>query len=105
LFDDDNLPTARARAIAGLPYEEQLGVTAIYFEDSAVGRAWRTWAGKQRLSDVDPNTAEAFLSACARGLSGTTPARRASTLRKWHGELMPHYGHRRKPAQRRSSST
>ena len=106
LFDDDNLPTARARAILGLPYPEQLGVTAVYFEDSAIGRAWRRWAGEARLSDVDPKTAESFLTQCARGLSGTTPARRASTLRKWHAELMPmHYANRPKSPQRRSSKT
>lgn len=97
LFDDDNFPTARARALAGLSSTQRLQLAAIYFEDSPVGRAWRDWMGVRRLSDVDASTAERFLRQCARGLSGTTLPRRASTLRKWYAELMPyHYANRGK---------
>jgi hypothetical protein len=90
-FDDDNRPTGRARAIAGLSYERRLGITAVFFEDTPIGRAWRVWAGKDRLRDVEPTTAREFLEACVVGLTGTTPPRRASTLSKWFTELMPHY--------------
>jgi hypothetical protein len=91
LLDDDNQPTARARALVEVDDERRLSVAAVFFEDSAVGRAWRTWAGKDRLADVDPGTAQEFLQKCAVGLSGTTLGRRASTLRSWFEELMPHH--------------
>lgn len=94
LLDADNRPTGRARALIGLSYEQRLALTAVYFEDAPVCRAWREWAGRDRLSDVDPQTAAEFLKACVVGLSGTTPGRRASTLRRWFSELMSHYpGH------------
>lgn len=91
LFDDDNRPTDRARALEALSENKRLALTAVYFEDAPIGRAWRAWAGKGKLKDVDPQTAQAFLEECVRGLSGTTPKRRASTLRTWFSELMSHY--------------
>lgn len=90
-LDDDNIPTSRAYSLVGLEEADRLAIAALYFEDSAVGRAWRSWAGKRRLADVDPANAGPFLQQCVVGLTGTTPARRASTLRKWHAELMPYY--------------
>lgn len=90
-LDADNQPTARARTLIGITHDRRLEVTALYFEDSPIGRAWRTWSGANRLTDIDPNTATQFISDCVRGLSGATPARRASTLKTWHAELMPHY--------------
>ncbi|HFE45573.1 MAG TPA: hypothetical protein ENJ18_08765 [Nannocystis exedens] len=91
LFDDDNQPTSRAKALIGLHYKNRLALTAIFFEDSPIGRAWRVWAGVDRLVDVDPSTAREFLQTCVVGLSGTTPKRRASTLKRWLKELTPHY--------------
>ncbi|MBX3270373.1 MAG: hypothetical protein KF729_08945 [Sandaracinaceae bacterium] len=91
LLDEDNQPTARARALVGVDHEHRLSMAAVFFEDSAVGRAWRTWAGKDRLADVDPQSAQEFLESCAVGLSGTTPRRRASTLSAWFAELIPHH--------------
>jgi hypothetical protein len=91
LFDEDNRPTGRARALQGLAYKHRLSLTSVYFEDTPIGRAWRTWAGKDRLAEVDPLSAVEFLEQCVVGLSGTTPARRASTLRAWFNELMPYY--------------
>jgi hypothetical protein len=91
LFDEDNHPTGRARAIANLTYGARLRITSIFFEDTPLGRAWRAWAGKDRLKDVDPDTAKDFLEQCVVGLSGTTPGRRSSTLKTWFNELMQHY--------------
>lgn len=90
-FDTDNQPTARARTLVGLDLEKRLAVTSVYFEDSPVGRAWRAWAGVDKLKQVDPATAQEFLEACTIGLNGTTPGRRASTLRAWYQELIPRY--------------
>lgn len=87
-FDEDNEPTGRARAIAELSHEDRLRLTAIFFEDSTIGRAWRTWAGVNRLIDVDPESAAAFLDRCAINLSVATRNRRASTLKSWYNELM-----------------
>jgi hypothetical protein len=90
-LDEDNQPTSRALSIIGIDYQRRLAITAVYFEDTPVGRAWREWAGVKRLSELDPDTAQVFLAECVDGLSGTTPARRASTLRTWFLELVPHY--------------
>lgn len=90
-FDEDNQPTGRARAIAGLSYAARLQITAIFFEDTPIGRAWRVWSRCNRLTELDPDTASQFLEECVVGLSGTTPGRRASTLRRWLEELVPHY--------------
>lgn len=90
-FDEDNQPTERARALLGLSYEGRLAVTAVFFEDSPIGRAWRHFAGKDRLFEVEPATATDFLTTCVVGLTKTTPGRRASTLRSWFDELMPRY--------------
>lgn len=92
LLDDDNIPTSRAQTLRGLDDNERMRLLAIYFEDSTVGRAWRGWAGVSRLTEVDADSADRFLSECVVGLSGTTPGRRASTLKKWLEELIPfHY--------------
>lgn len=87
-LDTDSQPTSRARTLIDLNYEQRLAVTAIYFEDSVVGRAWRTWAGVNRLSEIDPISAEDFLKECVSDLTGATPQRRASTLRAWYEELV-----------------
>lgn len=87
-LDSNNQPTSRARSILGVSDEQRLAITAVYFEDSIIGRAWREWAGKNRLSEVDPSSARDFLEACVTGLTGTTLPRRASTLRAWYEELV-----------------
>ncbi|MCC7542660.1 MAG: hypothetical protein IT379_40970 [Deltaproteobacteria bacterium] len=90
-FDEDNLPTSRAHALRDIDHAGRLALTAVYFEDSPVGRAWRAYCGVDRLPDLKPETAQQFLEQCVVGLSGTTPGRRASTLRKWLTELASHY--------------
>lgn len=91
LFDDDNLPTRRARSLVGLDREQRLALAAIFFEDSVIGRAWREWCGVDRLSDVSVDTARDFLEDSVVGLSGTTVPRRVSTLANWHNALVPYH--------------
>jgi hypothetical protein len=90
-LDEDNQPTSRALSIIGIDHPDRLAITAVYFEDTPIGRAWRKWAGVKRLIELDPNSAKDFLVECVEGLSGTTPGRRASTLRRWFQELKPFY--------------
>jgi hypothetical protein len=90
-LDDDNQPTSRARSLVGLDEKRRLAITSVYFEDTVIVRAWREWAGVSRLVDLKRDSAEAFLKQCVVGLSGSTPGRRASTLRTWLDELAPHY--------------
>ncbi len=91
LLDDDNLPTERARALVGRSVAQRLVLLAVYFEDSAIVREWRRWSGKESLVDLDPSTAQDFIAQTVSGLTGTTIGRRASTLRKWHAELVGHH--------------
>lgn len=86
-LDEDNQATSRARSLVGISLEQRLAMTAVFFEDSTVGRAWRTWDGKDRLSAVEPESAQEFLEVCVIGLNPTTIKRRASTLRKWQTRL------------------
>lgn len=86
-LDEDNQATSRARSLVGISLEQRLALTAVFFEDSTVGRAWRTWDGKDRLSAVEPESAQEFLEVCVIGLNPTTIKRRASTLREWQTRL------------------
>lgn len=91
LLDDDNNPTELGCQFLNKAPEEQLAIAAVAFEQSMVGRAWKAWAKKKHLADVDPATAESFLDSRAIGISGSTIPRRASTLRKWQVELLRFY--------------
>lgn len=84
-------PTDLGFSLQGKNYEQQMELSAAAFCQSMVGRAWRAWAAKSHLADVQPLTAEEFLHSRAIGLSGSTIPRRASTLRKWQVELLPFY--------------
>jgi hypothetical protein len=90
-LDSDNKPTPLARDIRSKGHEARMKVAAIAFNNSMVGRAWRVWAKKDHLADVEVETAVQFLEARAIGISGSTVPRRAQTLRKWQTELMPFY--------------
>ena len=94
LFDDDDYVTERGRSLIGLDAIGRKRLAVVYFEDSLVGRAWRRWANGRYLTDVDASSAVAFLVDCVHGLSKNTASRRASTLERWHNELVPyHYSH------------
>lgn len=91
LLDQDNELTERARSLVGLSQKDRFRLAAVYFEDSDIGRAWRTWSAADHIVEVDPDSAASFLAQCVVGLSGDTLPRRASTLRKWHFELAPYH--------------
>ena len=84
-------PTDLGRSLGGKTQVQQMEIAAAAFSQSMVGRAWRAWASKDHLADVQSATAEDFLQSRAIGLSGSTIPRRASTLRKWQIELSPYY--------------
>ena len=90
-LDSDNEPTPLAREIRSKGHETRMRVAARAFNDSMVGRAWRAWAKKDHLADVEVESAVKFLEARVIGISGSTIPRRAQTLRKWQSELMPFY--------------
>lgn len=95
LLDAANEPTRRAMAITGVSQAEMLRAVAVYFEDSKVCREWLRWASVSRLSDLDPGSASAFLTA---RLSGDTATRRSKTLRGWLQTVQP-YHYCSKPGQ------
>jgi hypothetical protein len=90
-LDSDNEPTPFAREIRSKVHGARMRVAARAFNDSMVGRAWRAWAKKGHLVDVEIESAVEFLEARAIGISGSTIPRRAQTLRKWQTELMSFY--------------
>lgn len=55
-----------------------------HFMVTDVASAWLAWSKKRSFEQIDPQSAEAFLAACATGLSPSTTKRRAQTLRTWH---------------------
>lgn len=91
LSEEENKPTPRGRRLLGKSPHERLAIAATAFDQSMVGRAWRAWANAASLVAVAPDSAEDFLQARARGISGSTIPRRASTLRGWLHELLPFY--------------
>jgi len=88
---EENEPTTLGRSLAGKTPAKRMAIAATAFEQSMVGRAWCAWAKVESLVAVDPLSAEAFLTDRARGISGSTVPRRASTLRGWQHELLPFY--------------
>jgi hypothetical protein len=87
--DRTGLPTHAASYIARASREARLRHALQRFEVSNVGNAWLSWAECSRLSEVDPETAEAFLLEISIGLSPDTIKRRAKTLRSWYEALRP----------------
>jgi hypothetical protein len=59
-----------------------------HFMVTDVASAWLAWSKKRSFEQIDPQSAEAFLAACATGLSPSTTKRRAQTLRTWHLTLI-----------------
>ncbi|EKN3731992.1 hypothetical protein OU760_001118 [Yersinia enterocolitica] len=66
-------------------------IAARSFESSNCGWAWVNWSGVNKLSDIDPESAENFLLESCPSLSEETAKRRATTLSKWCRELKPYY--------------
>lgn len=88
LLTSRRTPTAAGEALANLPTDRRYEFLACQFETSAVGLAWRNWSGVNALSEVSPESSEAFLRECVAGLSPITLGRRARTLRLWWKRLI-----------------
>lgn len=63
--------------------ESKYEYLALRFESSDFGWAWMKWAQVNNLSDLDENTAEAFITQCVKGLHRGTIKRRARGLVTW----------------------
>lgn len=83
--------TALGQQLAQSDDEKRLRIAARSFESSHCGWAWIMWSKANNLSEVDPNTAQAFLLDKCLSLSDKTKKRRASTLKQWCEALKPAY--------------
>ena len=72
--------------------KEKWRAALAHFAVTDVASAWLAWSQKRSFEQIEPESAEAFLTACATGLSASTIKRRAQTLRTWHVTLIEHAG-------------
>ncbi|WNK51275.1 hypothetical protein RM153_21540 (plasmid) [Pantoea agglomerans] len=92
LLRNDGTLTSLGQKIARADsYERRMSITAKAFEESECGWAWINWSNVDSLKDVDPLTANSFLTERCPSLTGTTVGRRADTLSAWYIKLMPYY--------------
>lgn len=56
---------------------------AYQFISSNVGSAWLLWKNANDLSEINPDSAEEFLTATCPSLSQKTIERRSQTLKAW----------------------
>lgn len=90
LVDDHGRLTNQGDFVASLPDRaSKMRALVQLFNTSEIGWAWIRWSKVEDMSRLDPETAEAFLLACAPSLSASTAHRRASTLKQWHSQLIP----------------
>ncbi|WP_188009229.1 DUF6575 domain-containing protein [Grimontia hollisae] len=52
-------------------------------ESSDFGWAWMKWAGVSNIADLEPQSAERFITECVKGLKRGTIPRRATSLSSW----------------------
>jgi hypothetical protein len=83
--------TPSGELLPKLSGEQRLAVTCVKFESSRCGAEWIRWAGKATLLEVPPESAESFLAEAVVDLSEATVKRRAATLMRWHGDMVPHH--------------
>jgi hypothetical protein len=87
--DDDGELTEAGHALAHTASEdEELAFVLVAFERCEIGSAWLRWAGVERVGELDPGSAGAFLTE-ASALSPSTAKRRGGTLRAWARRLGP----------------
>jgi hypothetical protein len=79
--------TRHGKVAARAPKDEFMSLFAMQFKVSDVGQAWLEWANVTSLSQLDPKSAEAFITSISEGLSESNVKRRASTLRAWLKKL------------------
>lgn len=83
LLSKSNAINSAGFQFSGMDQVQRLNTASIRFESSKCGWAWLKWAGKSRVYELDPNTAETFLLEKCSTLSKNTAIRRAKTLKKW----------------------
>ncbi len=74
------------KKLTSLSGADQVSLLARQFELSACGRAWMNWSNANAISEVDPSSAERFLSEKST-LPPTMVERRGRTLRRWCKDL------------------
>jgi len=70
------------RQLLHLPIDRQIVALGVQFEHSECGRAWLAWSKVSSAQELDPQTAEAFLSERTE-LPPSMVVRRGRTLRRW----------------------
>jgi hypothetical protein len=92
LLSAENILTSAGRQVARLNDQQRRMSTAVLFEESDCGSAWLRWSNVATLAEVDPDSANSFITHVVPGLSAVTAGRRAQTLAAWQRELAPfHY--------------
>jgi hypothetical protein len=91
LLNNNNTITSAGRVLAQKDNRvAQYQFLADRVESSDFGWAWMKWACVANITDLDPNSAEAFIRACVKGLRRTSINRRASSLSRWITLLKKH---------------
>jgi hypothetical protein len=85
-LDEDGTPTSVGRRLASSDESIRLALFRTQFERSACGAAWVRWSRGRSLADVEPESAEQFVTTTS-DLDATTAERRAQTLRVWLGAI------------------
>ncbi|WP_172562587.1 DUF6575 domain-containing protein [Vibrio furnissii] len=84
LLNSNLTPSAPGRILSlKLSKAAQYQFLADRVESSDFGWAWMNWAKVSNISELDPNSAEAFIRESVKGLKRGTIPRRASTLNSW----------------------
>ena len=83
LADERGRPTTACSILNRLSGEPQMRFLAYQFISSNVGAAWFNWQKANDLSEIQPQTATAFLIEVCPSLSEATVKRRARTLESW----------------------
>ncbi|CZV06590.1 Uncharacterised protein [Enterobacter hormaechei] len=91
LISESNSITSVGQQLVLSDIDKKHAIVAQCFENSHCGWTWVTWSEVTSITEVNPETAKAFLNACAPTLSQSTRDRRARTLRTWCRELQEYY--------------
>ncbi|WP_238546829.1 MULTISPECIES: hypothetical protein [unclassified Synechocystis] len=84
LIDWRGHPTNVCSALSRLSKKEtKMRLLAYQFISSNVGSAWLLWKNANDLSEINPDSAEQFLTATCPSLSQKTIERRSQTLKAW----------------------
>lgn len=72
-------------------HEERLRLIASSFRSTDCAMAWRKWAGKETIAEVEPESSVQFIRDSVPGLSEKTAGRRAKTLTRWLRDLKQYF--------------